>query len=179
MAERRVRDAIAREPTVEFAPQASFNRLWERIESAHGELPSRPPAEVVTPRAAPDAAPPARSGRRRWVRAALAAQAAAILVLCSVLWQRPPAPAYRTVTSTAPAPVAADDVLKVIFDDQVRLADVKEILAGAGLVVASGPSEAGVYTLVARDARSRPLTAEAAAHLRADPRVRFAEAGAQ
>ena len=184
VAERRVRDAIAREPTVEFAPQASFNRLWERIESEHGELPSRPPAEVMTPRAstgaaATGAASPTHSGRRRWVRAALAAQAAAILVLCGVLWQRPAAPAYRTVTSTAPAPVAADDVLKVIFDDQVRLADVKEILAGAGLVVASGPSEAGVYTLVARDARSRPLTAEAAAHLRADPRVRFAEAGAQ
>ena len=179
VAERRVRDAIAREPTVEFAPQASFNRLWERIGSEHGELPSRPPAEVMTPHAATGAASPARSGRRRWVRAALAAQAAAILVLCSVLWQRPAAPAYRTVTSTAPAPVAADDVLKVIFDDQVRLADVKEILAGAGLVVASGPSEAGVYTLVARDARSQPLTAEAAAHLRADPRVRFAEAGAQ
>src|SRR6476660_8828048 len=31
--EQRVRDAIAREPTVEFAPQASFNRLWERIEA--------------------------------------------------------------------------------------------------------------------------------------------------
>ena len=30
--ERRVRDAVAREPTVEFAPQASFNRLWKRIE---------------------------------------------------------------------------------------------------------------------------------------------------
>ena len=179
VAERRVRDAIAREPTVEFAPQASFNRLWERIESEHGELPSRPPAEVMTPHAATGAVSPARDGQRRWVRAALAAQAAAILVLCSVLWQRPAAPAYRTVTSTAPAPVAADDVLKVIFDDQVRLADVKEILLGAGLVVASGPSEAGVYTLVARDARSRPLTAEAAAHLRADPRVRFAEAGAQ
>lgn len=179
VAERRIRDAIAREPTVEFAPQASFNRLWERIAGEHGELQSRPPAEAMTPRAATSTASPARGGQHRWVRAALAAQAAAILVLCSVLWQRPAAPAYRTVTSTAPAPVAADDVLKVIFDDQVRLADVKEILAGAGLVVASGPSEAGVYTLVARDARSRPLTAEAAAHLRADPRVRFAEAGAQ
>ena len=52
VAERRIRDAIAREPTVEFAPQASFNRLWERIESEHGELPSWPQAEAMAPRAA-------------------------------------------------------------------------------------------------------------------------------
>src|ERR1700688_1247921 len=31
-AQRAIRDAIAREPTVEFAPQGSFNRLWARIE---------------------------------------------------------------------------------------------------------------------------------------------------
>jgi hypothetical protein len=61
----------------------------------------------------------------------------------------------------------------------VRLADVKEILASTGLVVVSGPSEAGVYALAPRDARAGPVTQEAAARLRTDPRVRFAEIGAR
>ena len=83
------------------------------------------------------------------------------------------------MTDAAPAPSVNEPVIKAIFADEVRLADVKEILAGAGLVVASGPSEAGVYALVPRDARARNVTPAALARLRADPRVRFAEAGAQ
>ena len=89
----------------------------------------------------------ARSRGARWLRVAVAAQAAVILVLCAVLWERPLAPAFRTVTDASPGPIAAGGVIKAIFADQVRLADVKEILQGAGLVVVSGPSEAGVYTL--------------------------------
>lgn len=177
-AQRRIRDALTRETTVEFAPQASFNQLWKRIEAeaagttllrsrAAGERSSRP-------------MDPSRSGGwRPWVRATLAAQAAAILVLCGVLWMRPDAEAYRTVTDSTPAPSAGGTVIKAIFDDQVRLADLKEILHGAGLVVAAGPSDAGVYTLVPRDAKSQALVPAAAARLRADPRVRFAELGAQ
>src|SRR5690242_4699574 len=30
----RLRDAVAAQPTVEFAPQSSFNSLWTRIEAA-------------------------------------------------------------------------------------------------------------------------------------------------
>lgn len=168
--EQRVRDAITREPTVEFAPQASFNRLWERIEGERDMAIPDPPAAVV---------PQARGGRRVWVPVVLAAQAAVILLLCGVLWQRSTAPVYRTVTDSAPGAVVTGDVIKTIFSDEVRLADVKEILAGTGLIVASGPSEAGVYTLTARDARAGPVTLETAARLRADPRVRFAEIGAR
>lgn len=184
-AERRIREAITREPTVEFAPQASFNRLWKRIE-ADAREPTPVAASVAMPVAAPDAAPrvgrrprPARAILQRWLRVALAAQAAAILVLCGVLWQRPTAAAYRTVTDAPPAPLATGPVVKAIFDDDVRLADVKEILAGSALTVASGPSEGGVYALVARDAHLAPISTATLARLRADPRVRFAELGAQ
>ncbi len=179
-AQRRIRDALTREPTVEFAPQASFNRLWKRIEAEAGDIDaacaarSAGPARALTPlvtRSAADVRP--------WVRATLAAQAAAILVLCGVLWLRPGANAYRTVTDAAPAASASGAVIKAIFSDQVRLADVKEILASAGLAVAAGPSEAGVYTLVPRDSSAQSLVPGAAARLRADPRVRFAEVGAQ
>lgn len=175
--EQRVREAIAREPTVEFAPQASFNRLWERIEA--GERASAPVAVTTAATDEIDDVPASRRSRgSRWLRVAVAAQAAIILLLCAVLWERPLAPAFRTVTDASPRPLVAGDVIKAIFADQVRLADVKEILQGAGLVVVSGPSEAGVYTLAPRDAAAPPVTPDMAARLRADPRVRFAEIGA-
>jgi len=179
--ERRVRDAVAREPTVEFAPQASFNRLWERIEGERDMAAPDSPVAVAYQHqeAPPESATRARAGKRAWLPVAMAAQAAVILLLCGVLWQRSTAPAYRTVTDSAPAAAATGAVIKAIFSDDVRLADVKEILASTGLVVVSGPSEAGVYALAPRDAVAGPVTQEAAARLRADPRVRFAEIGAR
>lgn len=178
-AQRRIRNALTREPTVEFAPQASFNALWKRIEAEAADGIDGVPTGAAMPLAVRGATPRVRTRRRLWLRATVAAQAAVILVLCGVLWQRPVAPDYRTVTDAAPGPIATGTVIKAIFDDQVRLADVKEILAGAGLVVASGPSEAGVYALVPRDANSPTIVPAALARLRADPRVRFAEVGAQ
>ena len=187
-AERRIRDALVREPTVEFAPQASFNRLWSRIEADSLDEPSVP--HEMAPAAAPVVEPVqtlvaatsrgATAKRRLWVRVALSAQAAAILLLCGVLWfgpARAPAPAYRTVTDSAAAPASSQPVIKAIFDDQVRLADVKEILGAAGLVVASGPTEAGVYTLSAPETVSAATMQSALKRLRADPRIRFAETG--
>jgi anti-sigma factor RsiW len=179
VAQRRIRNALTREPTVEFAPQASFNRLWKRIEAEAAGITPQAPNAAAEPRSAPPLVAPIRGGVRPWVRVTLAAQAAAILVLCGVLWLRPDPVAYRTVTDAAPGPSASGTVIKAIFSDQVRLADVKEILAGAGLVVVSGPSEAGVYALVPRDARAQSQVPAAVARLHADPRVRFAEVGAQ
>jgi hypothetical protein len=180
-AQRRLRDAIAREPTVEFAPQAGFNRLWKRIEAdAHGaqSVPAQLPTAVAS--AAAEVALPARARSPSWMRATLALQAAAIAVLCISLWRSAPAsPPYRTVTDTPAGPTIAGPVVKAIFDDQVRLADVKDILAASGLVVATGPSEAGVYTLVPRDAGLADIPPATLERLRADPRVRFAEPGAQ
>jgi len=178
-AQRRIRDALTREPTVEFAPQASFNRLWRRIEAEAAGMTHLAPDAAAEPESTPVQVMSARTGMRPWVRTTLAAQAAAILVLCGVLWMRPVAPTYRTVTDSTPAASGTGTVIKAIFSDQVRLADVKEILAGAGLVVVSGPSEAGVYALVPRDARLQSEVPAAVARLRADPRVRFAEVGAQ
>ena len=178
-AQRRIRDAITREPTVEFAPQASFNRLWKRIEAAGADAVPRTATGAPRSPAEPQQYLRFRHGLRPWVRATMVAQAAAILVLCGVLWLRPAAPAYRTVTDAAPVANATGTVIKAIFDDRVRLVDVKEILASTELVVASGPSEGGVYSLVPRDLKSHTTVPAALARLRADPRVRFAEVGAQ
>jgi Putative zinc-finger len=179
-----IRDAIAREPTVEFAPQASFNRLWARIEQDGREV--RPRASAATTEVRRDRRNGWAAGR--WTRAALAAQAVFIALLGVALWRGSDsstapnyrtAPDYRTVTDAPPAAVSGQPVIKAIFDDQVRLNDVQDILAGAGLAVASGPTAAGVYTLVSADATAKPLSPAMVARLRADPRVRFAEPGAQ
>ena len=178
--QRRIRDAITREPIVEFAPQASFNRLWAQIEAdSHEAGPGALTAKAIPAGVAGRSGPAGRVSSRRWMRPVLVAQAAAILLLCAVLWQRPAAPNYRTVTDAAPATQPNGPVIKAIFDERVRLADVKEILAGAGLVVATGPSEAGVYTLKALDSRHPSIAAATLARLRADPRIRFAEVGGQ
>jgi Putative zinc-finger len=178
-AQQRIRAAIAREPTVEFAPQAGFNRLWKHIEAeAHGAQTAGTPAAVHT-HSDSSPVPPGRTLTFPWMRATLALQAAAIAVLCVALWRTPPAADYRTVTDPPTGSAIAAPVVKAIFDDQVRLADVKEILTANGLVVASGPSEAGVYTLVPRDAGVTEIPAISLTRLRADPRVRFAEPGAR
>jgi anti-sigma factor RsiW len=177
-AQRAIRDAIAREPTVEFAPQASFNRLWARIEQ-DGRAAQSPVAGATGA---------ATRGRRngwtagRWTRATLAAQAVFIALLGGALWRgsdSSTSPNYRTVTDAPLAPVTGQPVIKAIFNDRVRLSDVQDILAGSGLAVASGPTAAGVYTLVAADAKATPLSPGTVARLRTDPRVRFAEPGAQ
>jgi anti-sigma factor RsiW len=176
-AQQRIRDAIAREPTVEFAPQAGFNRLWKRIEADAQGIPA---AGALATEPSPER--PARLARARttpWLRAALFAQAAAIAVLCIALWRAAPAPSYRTVTDAPSSSAIGGPVVKAIFDDQVRLADVKDILAASGLVVAAGPSEAGVYTLAPRDAQITDIPPATLERLRADPRVRFVEPGAR
>jgi hypothetical protein len=163
---------------VEFAPQASFNRLWKRIEAEGTHTVSRIGTSAPAPPANQERTAPIRRRLHPWVRATMAAQAAAILVLCGVLWLRPGAAAYRTVTDSSLAPIPAGTVIKAIFDDQVRLGDVKEILQGTDLVVVSGPSDGGVYALVPRDLKNRSTVPAAVARLRADPRVRFAEVSA-
>ena len=178
--QRLIRNAIAREPRVEFAPQASFNRLWRQIEAdskddANASTPGANSATAIPandfPLKVATRQPPTRFG----VRIALAAQAAAILVLLGFLWQRTVIDTYRTVTDSPLVRSTALPTVKVIFDDRARLADVKEILSASGLVVAAGPSETGLYTLVPVDSHAQNIVAEALTRLRADPRVRFAE----
>ena len=172
--QRRIRDAVAAQPVVEFAPQASFNRLWQQIE-ADANIDN--PHATTAPATAGSRAAARRGRTSRWLKTLAAAQAAAIVLLGAALWHRQPAsfaPEYRTVTDTQPAPAATDEI-KAIFADQVRLADVKEILAGTNMLIASGPNAAGVYTLVSAEASSTTAARAALAHLRVDPRVRFAE----
>ena len=171
--QRRIRDAVASQPVVEFAPQASFNRLWQQIESdASIDNPHAPAASSHS-----QLKPLLSRGPNRWLQGLVAAQSAAIVLLGGALWQwqhRSIAPDYRTVTEQSRASSARFEI-KVIFADQVRVADVKDILATTNLAIASGPNAAGVYTLINAETDSRDAAQAALPRLRADPRVRFAE----
>jgi hypothetical protein len=161
----RVRDAVASQPTVEFAPQSSFNRLWQRIEAD---------AAIGLPTAASKIVSHAKP-RWRWMVYGVAAQLLIGTIFGVALWNlRAPAPPanYHTVTS---APTVSSAALNVVFDDAVTLADVKEILSRAGLTTVSGPTTAGVFALAADAQQARFSIDDALATLRADPRVRFAE----
>ncbi len=162
--QRRLRDAIAAQPTVEFAPQASFNSLWARIE-ADTEF-QKPIASVIPPRP------------RRWHLYGLAAQ---WLLIAGMAWWYIQAGSadYRTVTSRSFTPVGElAGEFKVVFDDSTTLAQVKDMLAGTGLTSISGPTPAGVFVL-SRDAQHDDLDLDATlAQLRANPHVRFAERSA-
>lgn len=175
-AQRRIRDAVASQPVVEFAPQASFNRLWQQIEAdASIDNPHAPAAT------SPSQIKPALGrGPNRWLQGLVAVQSAAIVLLGGALWQwqhRSIAADYRTVTEQSRAPSARFEI-KVIFADQVRVADVKDILGLTSLAIASGPNAAGIYTLINAETDSREAAQAALPRLRADPRVRFAELNA-
>lgn len=137
----------------------------------------------------PGAAPvaPGRIGRLGGARLGLGAVAAlglaeALLVGALAWWWLglPAAPApdapYRTLTQ--PEAGAADGPRwRVVFQPQHSVQELQALLRSQGLTIIAGPSEAGVFTLVAeappRDAREADARA---ARLRESPLVRFAEA---
>jgi hypothetical protein len=161
--ERRIHAAVNASDTIEYAPQASFNRLWSRIDSSNRA------AENGASVAPPDA-------RRSPVWLQLAASVLLAVGMGALLWQwqdTAPAPAFRTVTSRAtPAPAGS---LKVIFDAAATSADVRLVLGAAELTVLAGPSSTGVYTVVSATAFDQADLDASLKSLRSDPRVRFAE----
>jgi hypothetical protein len=187
--ERRIYAAVNASDTIEYAPQASFNRLWARIESGQ-------PATAAQPATATEPAHHrgvARAGLvgpglvgPGLVGPGLVGLAASLLLVIGtgvLLWQwrGAVAPAiapaqYRTVTSsTTLAPASS---INVIFSNAATLADVQLILNTAGLNVLSGPTSAGVFNVgFGGIQRGNDLTASLKS-LRNDPRVRFAEPSA-
>ena len=171
-AQRRVRDALAAEPAVEFAPSASYNRLWARIE-----------ADAALP--APLASRPGVTAPRRgWqlLVAGLATQSIAIVALALALWQShavgPPA-SYRTVTSQAAGAGASAGGLLVIFEDAATQSELRALLSRSGLRMHDGPTAAGVYMLVPDPQHAGQGLDRALQQLRTEPSVRFAELSAE
>jgi hypothetical protein len=124
----------------------------------------------------------------------VAAQALLIIGLTTVIWQQTrlpdvtpdvtnvqsPAmlqPRYETLTSNADA--TAQGVVRVVFRDDVTLAQVNALLRELSTQIVAGPSEAGVYMLAqpspASVSDSGAQSAVMLKSLRDDARVVFAE----
>lgn len=172
--QQQVRSAITQPPKIEFAPQTSFNKLWDQISDDEMSAGTRQRHKMHTVASRwfwP------RQLLRNWMPITLAVELLVIFALAGIVVTdrngsgRQPA-AYRTVTD-----VSAIDrpIIHAVFDEATRLSDVKDILSRAGLEVVSGPTMAGVYSLTPDGSRSKSDLNETVSALRIDPRVRFAE----
>ena len=109
--------------------------------------------------------------RSPW-RVAFAVQTLA-LVAVAFVWLQPRDLEPEFVTLTTPQTLPAGQYLRVVFDPTLDDVDVLTLLDEAGLSVATGPSERGVYTLRFADELSVDQQITIADGLRADGRVLF------
>jgi hypothetical protein len=87
-----------------------------------------------------------------------------------------PAGGYQTLTQAPAAAVPASAGLRVVFHAGQPIGELQALLVTHGLAIVSGPTEAGVFTLLpTAPLTSRELDA-VASDLRRSPAVAFAEA---
>lgn len=181
------RDDVARETAihalvksdgpVEYAPQAGLTRTLSRIDELERDAP--PPDRTLPPvaPAAPVSRGARRSGALQWLSAAVVVQAVALGWLGVSLRhaaQAPAVPAYHTLSTDA-VPAGGPHV-RVVFAPALTLAELGALLAADHLLIVSGPTRAGVYTLASTDALAGPAQLDPlVAKLRGDGRVLFAE----
>ncbi len=152
---------------------------WEPSPGHLGRLMERLPATGEGPRA--QASLPARvrawwnqlPERARWILAAQSAVAAGLAGV--ILWQAAsPQPRLYETLSTAESSLQASALrVDVAFAGDATVGELGELLRSIGGSIVEGPSALGVYTV------SFPPQAaldDVVATLRADPRVRLAEA---
>lgn len=176
--QQRLRDAMRHQVSnVEHAPQASFERLWSRIEEMDRDVPRAG--------AGPVAAPPARAAGwspgtlARWRLAAGVMLVVGAASVVGTVYLRPSPqgdPAlFRTATTARDANTAAGPRIRAVFADATTIEELAAITRAAGLTVVAGPTDAGVYTLGLDRNSSVATLDDALGRLRDDPRVRFAE----
>jgi hypothetical protein len=165
-AQRRICEAIAAQPAIDFMPVASLKRLQARLDTLAESAPTIAPGKEQ---------PTQRLPWRGWMAASVAAMAVAVAValVATNRWVQIEArlqPDYRTVTTSAPRPQG--EVIRAVFSPSITLVELQTILDEAQLRIVSGPTEAGVYSL----ASNSTLTVRASlALLRQHSTVRFAE----
>ncbi len=174
--ERRVLAAVRHRPRVEYVPQASFEKLWSRIEDVERDVPSRLSPVALVPAPEPT---PVSTRASHW-RIAAAVMLGLGLGALGATWRTLPlpdaTPQYQTAAQ-APAAGGRPVQIRVVFAAAVTVDELTAILGGNGLAIVDGPSESGVYGLAPAAGNDDPATA-ALERLRADPRVRFAEPAA-
>jgi hypothetical protein len=177
--QQRLRLAVRRdESNVQYAPHASFQKLWQRIEERpHGEATDAGiDLESDSGRHLPSVQSRGWDRRRRWMMAAGVVLALGLGLIATTQW-RASSPArvleYRTA-STPPAEPDRDGQIRVVFAPNVTVDELTSIVSETRLTIVGGPSDSGVYTLAVQPGHGLPV-ADAIARLRSDPRVRFAE----
>jgi anti-sigma factor RsiW len=163
-----------------MAPQSAWQKMAERLDNedealARGYFRSGPKDNSAW----------------RW---AVAAQALLIVGLTTAVWQQAHSPETNTaeldtllqpryVTLTSGAAVATDGAVRVVFRQDVTLAEVNALMRELSTQIVAGPTEAGVYTLAWPSTTTVTTSAEQATvmlkNLRADARVVFAEPAEQ
>jgi hypothetical protein len=114
----------------------------------------------------------------QWLTAAVLVQALVLAMVGAMMLRHPDPSAGRApyvTLSSETLRITGEAPIRAVFSDAMTIADLRSLLAGQGLTIVRGPTDAGVYTLVSADAQdSRRLEARIEA-LRADGRVRFVE----
>ena len=167
-----LRQALRSVEPVVIAPQASLQKLLDRIDAAD--------APDIGTRSVASASPPALGRRMPWLAIAAAFQGVVIAALCVTLWQKTheelTAPRFTTLSSPARSAVATGPVMRVVFDGGMTQQQLNALLLSVGAQIVAGPSEAGVYTLALTETTADTDAVQAAVQqLRANPAVRFAE----
>jgi hypothetical protein len=171
--QQQLRDALRKAEPVVLAPQASLQKLLDRIDA--DEVP---PASERTVSVS--------SGRYRWghwLAIAAGLQGLVIAVLLVALWQRShqelTAPRFTTLSTPTRGATFEGTVIRIVFDPTLSQGQVNALLLAADAQMIAGPSEAGVYTLTLGEDATAATVQAALERLRADPGVRFAELAQQ
>lgn len=160
---------MANDGTIEHMPQASLRRLQQRLDR---DAPRR-----LQPRPRLSSGRMAARWRGAWRPSVMAASIAimvgaigAAIILSNPLSRHSNSSNYYTVTDATPRTNNA--VIRAVFIPTITLTELQFLLDESKLRIAAGPTEAGVYSLVATT--SQPVSVSLA-RLRKDPAVRFAE----
>jgi hypothetical protein len=177
-AQRQLNQAIRQdESNIEYAPHASFRKLWSRIEESQRDEMLGEGIDRGSGRSGPlPVADRERPPLQRWTLAAGMILALGLGLVLALHWpaESPDrASEYRTAT-TPPAQPDREGEIRAVFAPNVTVDELTRIVSENRLTIVSGPSDSGVYTLAVQPGRDLPA-ADVLARLRSDPRVRFAE----
>lgn len=186
-------ELVRRDDSVMLAPQASLQKLMARIDTsgpvdsdeadshAGDRVASESALDTQLDAASARAAPSIRAVPR-WIAIAAALQTLAIAALLTMIWQQRDAqmqaPRFTTLTDTSAA-TAPGAVLRVVFKPEMTNAQLQSLVQSVDAQVVSGPTEAGVYTLMLdrldQGGDSGGYVTHMLERIRADPGVIFAE----
>ena len=171
--ERALRAMLKADGPIEYAPQAGLAKTLARIDELTRELSPQP--GVV---AHDHAYPPVRRRMTatRWLAAAVIVQSIGLALLGGSLLDRRAADRGRYETLSSVVPAANGDRIRAVFTRSMTIGELQTLLASHRLMIVTGPSDAGVFTLGAIGAMPDRGGLEALlASVRSDPHVLFAE----